>query len=107
MGKWYDTGFKDGRDGQMADPPMNPGHRSHEDYRDGFKDGMVQAERDEMQTTDLDDAQDAFERDPSAETAGRYSREAGSCRDRGAISASRHGEIMDETGPYLETPKPL
>ena len=42
MGKWYDTGFKEAVDGLPSDPPMQPGHRSHSDYVDGYRDGQLQ-----------------------------------------------------------------
>lgn len=39
---WYDRGFADALEGQREDPPMNPGHRSFEDYRAGYEDGQQQ-----------------------------------------------------------------
>lgn len=45
MGKWYKTGFEEGLSGPNCDPPMQPGHRSHEDYMAGYADGQRQQER--------------------------------------------------------------
>lgn len=106
MGKWYDTGFKDATDGLPLDPPMHPGHRSFQDYQDGYKDGVTQLDHDARKVLTLDDARDAFREDPSPYTAERYAQESTSYHDDGIISDKTHDMIMDEVRPHLEGAKP-
>lgn len=40
MGKWYDAGRKDALEGLNEDPPMQPGNRAYDDYREGYEDGQ-------------------------------------------------------------------
>lgn len=44
MGKWYDTGLQDAKDG-FCDPPWQKGHRDHTAYMEGHDDGEAAKER--------------------------------------------------------------
>lgn len=45
MSKWYKMGYSEAKKGLNCDPPMRPGHRSYEDYVEGYRDGENELQR--------------------------------------------------------------